>query len=42
MILKLYPLKNCEITASWKNDAGLYADQITIVARKNDKGDKKK
>ena len=42
MILRMYPLKNCEITASWKNDAGLYADTITIVSRKSDKHDKKK
>lgn len=45
MILKMYPLQNCEITASWKNDSGLYADTITIISRKNDhqnKKDKKK
>ena len=32
----MYPLQNCEITASWKNDSGLYADTITIISRKND------
>lgn len=42
MILKMYPLKNCEITASWKNDSGLYADTITIISRKNDHEAKKK
>ena len=34
MILKHYPLKNCEISASWRNEGGLYADTITIVTRK--------
>ncbi len=41
MILKMYPLKNCEITASWKNDSGLYADTITIISRKKEKKEKR-
>ena len=36
MILKYHPLKKCKISASW-NSSGLYADTITIVARKNKK-----
>lgn len=36
MILKYHPLKKCKITASW-NSSGLYADTITIIARKNKK-----
>jgi len=36
LILKYHPLKKCKINASW-NNSGLYADTITIVARKNKK-----
>eukprot|EP01017_Pseudomicrothorax_dubius_P049279 TRINITY_DN9142_c0_g1_i3.p1 TRINITY_DN9142_c0_g1~~TRINITY_DN9142_c0_g1_i3.p1 ORF type:complete len:433 (+),score=126.17 TRINITY_DN9142_c0_g1_i3:47-1345(+) len=33
MVLRNYPLKNCHITAGW-NNAGMLADTITIVARR--------
>lgn len=36
LILKFHPLKRCKISASW-NSSGLYADTITIMARKTKK-----
>ncbi|KAM3136491.1 hypothetical protein pb186bvf_011449 [Paramecium bursaria] len=41
MILKQYPLKNCDVTAGW-NTSGLYADTITIIVRQkaHDKKDR--